>query len=106
MTLDLPLKKLMEAVGVEEIFNSNADLSGINPKRELMVSDAFHKAFVEVNEEGTEAAAATGIVVGMMAAFPADQPPNFIADHPFVFAIRHNPSKMILFLGRMVEPPK
>jgi len=75
----------MEALGVQDIFNANADLSGINPKRKLIVSDALHKAFVEVNEEGTEAAAATGIMVHMMAALHAKRPPNFIADHPFVF---------------------
>jgi serpin B len=58
-----------------------------------------HKGFVEVNEEGTEAAAATGVVVGETSA-----PPAFVADHPFLFLIRDNVTGSVLFVGRIVNP--
>ena len=84
----------------------DADFSGITGKKNLFVSEAVHKAFVEVNEEGAEAAAATAIVV--MKASPAKEspppPPVFRADHPFLFLIRHKPSGAILFLGRVTNP--
>jgi hypothetical protein len=70
--------------------------------RLLYVYAVLHKAFVAVNEEGTEAAAATAVV--MRARSVADFPPEFRADHPFVFAIREKASGSILFLGRVVRP--
>ena len=65
----------------------------------LAIQDALHKAFVSVNEEGTEAAAATGVIVG-----PTSAPPQFVADHPFIFLIRDNVTGSVLFLGRVVDP--
>ena len=72
----------------------------------LCISEVIHKAFVEVNEDGTEAAAATGVTVELCrAAFHRPPPvPVFRADHPFVFMIRHNESGSILFLGRVANP--
>jgi serpin B len=89
-----------------------ANFSGINghePPHEdsLFISAAFHKAFVEVNEEGTEAAAATAVVsVTTMARRRSKPPPVpiFRADHPFLFAIRDRKSGAILFLGRVADP--
>ena len=78
-----------------------ADLSRITAAP-LFVSNVVHKAFVEVNEEGTEAAAATAIGVALMC-MPLPKP-VFKADHPFLFLIRHNDSGAILFLGRFVKP--
>jgi serpin B len=80
-----------------------ADFSGMNghePPSEdsLFITAVFHKAFVEVNEEGTEAAAATAVLMARGAA------PSFRADHPFVFAIRDRKSGAILFLGRISDP--
>ena len=69
----------------------------------LFISDVIHKAFVEVNEEGTEAAAATAI--GMMGGMPA-APPTFRADHPFLFLIQDNHTGSILFVGRVIDPTK
>ena len=66
---------------------------------DLVLSKVVHKAFVEVNEEGTEAAAATANICVMLCL-----PPRFVADHPFLFFIRHNPSKSILFAGRYSSP--
>jgi serpin B len=69
--------------------------------KDLCISNVLHKAFVEVNEEGTEAAAATAIV---MKATAMEMTPVFRADHPFVFVIRDNRSGSILFMGRVVNP--
>ena len=66
---------------------------------DLVLSKVVHKAFVEVNEEGTEAAAAT-----FCGYIPMCAPYQFVADHPFLFFIRHNPSKSILFAGRYSSP--
>lgn len=90
------LKGVLEKMGVRELFSSKADLSGIDGKKELTVSAALHKAFVEVNEEGTEAAAATGMV--MMARCAIMGIP-FAVDHPFMFFIRSHDPDVILFAG-------
>jgi len=97
------LNSPLAALGMTRAFNAQkADFSGMNGKRNLYITAAVHKAFVDVNEEGTEAAAATGIVVGATAA-PID-PIIFRADHPFVFMIRDGRTGSILFLGRVVNP--
>ena len=77
-----------------------ADFSGINGIGRLWISNVFHKAFIEVNEEGTEAAAATGVV--MTKAIHIE--PVFRADHPFIFIIKDNRSGSILFMGRVMNP--
>lgn len=96
------LNDILSKMGAEEMFiPGRADLSGITAEP-LFVSKVVHKAFVEVNEEGTEAAAATGIG---MNTFSMPLPKLiFKADHPFLFLIRHNDSGAILFLGRLVRP--
>ena len=84
-------------------FGTTADFSGIDGRRDLFVGDVVHKAFVEVSEEGTEAAAATGVAVLAMAMRP--QPLTiFRADHPFAFFIRDTVSGVILFEGRLRQP--
>uniref|UniRef100_A0A671S4M9 Serpin B6 n=1 Tax=Sinocyclocheilus anshuiensis TaxID=1608454 RepID=A0A671S4M9_9TELE len=91
------------SMGMEDAFDlQKVNLSGMSPNNDLVVSKVIHKAFVEVNEEGTEAAAATGIVIETTS-MPLD-PKTFIADHPFLFFIRHNPSNSILFYGRFCSP--
>lgn len=88
-------------LGIEDLFSRKADLSGMSGARDLFISKIVHKSFVEVNEEGTEAAAATaGIATFAMVVHEE----NFVADHPFIFFIRHNPSSHILFLGRLSSP--
>ena len=98
------LNDILSKMGAEEMFiPGRADLSGITAEP-LFVSKVVHKAFVEVNEEGTEAAAATGIG---MNTFSMPLPKLiFKADHPFLFLIRHNDSGAILFLGRLVRPAR
>uniref|UniRef100_A0A1E1XBS3 Putative serpin n=1 Tax=Amblyomma aureolatum TaxID=187763 RepID=A0A1E1XBS3_9ACAR len=89
------LKETLCIMGVKDLFSDTADLSGIDGKQELTVSAAVHKAFVEVNEEGTEAAAATV----MPAANSCDIPPKFTVDHPFMFLIRSHDPDVVLFIG-------
>jgi len=90
----------MKALGVSDIFDSSkADLSGISDDPNLIVSSVAHKAFIEVNEEGTEAAAATAVMI-FRSCMPLP-PIEFTCDHPFVFTIRHNASKQILFFGKV-----
>ena len=96
----------LAAMGMPSAFEAGrADFSGMNGARDLFVSAVVHAARVEVDERGTEAAAATGIAVGMTAALP-QEPPVFRADHPFLFAIRDRRSGAILFLGRLVDPAR
>jgi len=77
----------------------------MDAKRSLYISAVFHKAWGEVNEEGTEAAAATAVVT-MLSSAPRPVPPRpvFRADHPFIFLIRDTKSGSLLFLGRFAEP--
>uniref|UniRef100_A0A671S3M2 Serpin B6 n=1 Tax=Sinocyclocheilus anshuiensis TaxID=1608454 RepID=A0A671S3M2_9TELE len=97
------MKSLLISMGMEDVFDGQkVNLSGMSPNNDLVVSKVIHKAFVEVNEEGTEAAAATA-TVGFTTSMPLD-PKTFIADHPFLFFIRHNPSNSILFYGRFCSP--
>jgi serpin B len=85
----------------------SADFSGMNGKHDLYISAALHKAFVDVNEEGTEAAAATGLVITPLSAAPdPEKPEEFHADHPFLFSIVDNRAGSVLFLGRVLDPTK
>jgi|WetSurMetagenome_2_1015567.scaffolds.fasta_scaffold76810_1 serpin B len=82
-----------------------ADFSGMTGNRDLYIAEVIHQAFVEVNEEGTEAAAATGVVMRATAMMP-ERPKIFNADHPFVFFIQERSTGNILFLGKMKDPGK
>ncbi|XP_068174996.1 leukocyte elastase inhibitor-like [Antennarius striatus] len=98
---DYQLNDPLSRLGMTDVFDvSKADLSGMNGEGGLFLSTVAHKAFVEVNEEGTEAAAATAGIVS----FCMLREEHFTADHPFLFFIRHNKSKSILFLGRFSSP--
>lgn len=89
-------------LGLQDLFNSSkADLSGMSGSRDLFISKIVHKAFVEVNEEGTEAAAATAGIATFCMLLPEEE---FTAGHPFIFFIRHNPTANVLFLGRVCSP--
>lgn len=94
------LNESLGAMGTPDAFAKNeADFSGMTGQKNLYIDAIIHKAFVALNEEGTEAAAATAVGSRDMSL-----PAIFSADHPFVFLIRHNPSKSILFIGRVVDP--
>jgi serpin B len=97
------LGQTLSLMGMPDAFDPElADFSAMVGHKELYISAVIHKAFLEVNEEGSEAAAATGVVVGVTSIAPS--PPIFKADHPFVFFIRDNKSQSILFLGRVLNP--
>ncbi|XP_051721333.1 leukocyte elastase inhibitor-like isoform X1 [Ctenopharyngodon idella] len=96
------MKSLLISMGMEDVFDTQkVNLSGMSSNNDLVLSKVIHKAFVEVNEEGTEAAAATGAVMMTQCLII---PKFFNADHPFLFFIRHNPTKSILFYGRFCSP--
>jgi len=98
------LPRALAAMGMPTAFSDDADFSGMDGTEMLFVSEVVHKAFVDVNEEGTEAAAATGVVVNLKAAPGGDTTPVFRADHPFVFLIVEEDSGTILFMGRVANP--
>ena len=96
------LNDTLSAMGMSLAFSGDADFSGMNGRKDLYISAVIHKAFVDVNEEGTEAAGATAVVMREKA-MPSP-PVEFRADHPFVFLIRDVRSGCILFLGRLADP--
>ncbi len=97
------LGQTLAKMGMSDAFSGVADFSGITDVSELWISAVVHKAFVSVNEEGTEAAAATGMV--MLASARLDREPVVLAlDRPFIFLIRDEPTGAILFLGRVMDP--
>ena len=96
------LKQALTRLGMTEAFGGAADFSGMTGDRDLFISDVYHKAFVAVDEEGTEAAAATAVVMELTAA-PA-QPIEVRVDRPFLFLIRDIETGSILFLGHVVNP--
>merc|ERR1711992_83155 len=95
------LKQQMEQLGVRDLFARSADLSGISNEA-LSASEAVHQAFIEVNEEGTEAAAATAAVVGLRTAQQRTR--QFFADRPFLFAVYDFAHGVTLFAGKVVNP--
>ena len=106
MTAEFQLADALKALGMTLAFSNEADFSGISTVEGLNISAVIHKAFVDVNEEGTEAAAATAVVIAPTAA-PVDDPQEpavFRADHPFVFVIRDNRTGAVLFAGRVTNP--
>jgi serpin B len=107
MTSEFKLNEALSELGMPLAFEEGAaDFSGMNGKHDLFISAAIHKAFVDVNEEGTEAAAATGLSFAPLAAVPPPERQEFHADHPFLFAIVDNRAGSLLFLGRVVDPGK
>lgn len=105
MDAQFSLKNTLELMGMRNPFKPGmANFSGIDGTRMLYLSAVIHKAFVDVNEEGTEAAAATGVIVRITSAPAA--PTRFRADHPFLFLIREKGSGSVLFLGRLVDPTR
>jgi hypothetical protein len=99
----LSLSDILATMGMPDAFTPGAaDFSGIDGMRDLCVSFVMHKAWGQVNESGTEAAAATVIGVGTTSIGPT--PPVFRADHPFIFLIRDTRTGTLLFLGRLTGP--
>ncbi|NPV74973.1 MAG: serpin family protein [Anaerolineae bacterium] len=100
------LNQALSGLGMADAFNaSQADFSGMTGNRELYISSVVHKAFVAVDETGTEAAAATAVIMGATAAMP-QEPVIFHFDRPFIFLIRDNQTGSILFAGRVLDPTR
>jgi serpin B len=99
------LNTTLSGMGMTDAFGRQADFSGIDGSRQLYISGIYHKAWGEVNEQGTEAAAATGVGFAAMAVQkPPAAPPIFRADHPFIFFIRDSRSGSLIFMGRLMNP--
>lgn len=99
-TTDLPLTNPLRAMGMDVAFGDSADFSGMADAG-LQITDVLHKAFVGIDESGTEAAAATAVLIGETA---VPELREFAVDRPFLFVIRDRPTGMILFMGRVVDP--
>ncbi|KAH6925769.1 hypothetical protein HPB50_009827 [Hyalomma asiaticum] len=103
VALSVNIKNVLQSLGVKDLFSREADLSGIGGEKDHGVSAAFHKAFVEVNEEGTEAAAATGMMMKKRKC--AISAVRFVVDHPFMFIIKCREPDVILFAGSVRDVP-
>lgn len=103
MDYDITLNNALTAIGMGKAFSNQANFSAMG--KDLKISEVKHKTFVEVNEEGTEAAAATSVVMMPLSAqLPAKEPFRMIVERPFFCAIRDNHTGSILFMGSIVEP--
>ena len=96
------LKDVLSELGMPTAFTERADFSGISSEASLLIQEVVHEAFISVDEEGTEAAAATAVLVGLTSA-PAEQV-ELTVDRPFLFLIQERESGAILFLGRVTDP--
>jgi len=101
---EFKLKEMLEHLGMKEAFSNDADFSGITGQKDLTIDDVLHKAFIEVNETGTEAAAATAVIMALKSAYE-EESIRFTADHPFLYFITDLNTGSIIFMGRLVQPP-
>ncbi|HXC36446.1 MAG TPA: serpin family protein [Candidatus Acidoferrales bacterium] len=109
VTSEFSLANTLSAMGMPDAFDvRNADFSGMDGRKDLYISRVIHQAYVKVDEEGTEAAGATAVMVTLGAAYDTHEPPIpvFRADHPFLLLIRDNQTGSILFLGRVMDPTR
>ena len=105
VTSGFALRPLLAALGMPLAFSPDADFSGITTAQRLRIDEVAHKAYIDVNEEGTEAAAATAVIMKASARFMNTEPPvEVIVDRPFLFAITDMESGLPLFLGRVTDP--
>ena len=100
----LSLKEILTEMGMGKAFSSEANFEGINGKKDLKIGQVLHKAFISVNETGTEAAAATSVSMNTKAFLQKKEAILFNADHPFMFIIYEKTTSQILFLGRLSNP--
>jgi len=97
------LNSALQTMGINDAFiPGDADFSGMDGTHDLFINEVIHKAYVKVDEEGTEAAAATGITIGVTSINPDVD--EFKADHPFIFLIQHKETGAVLFLGKVMDP--
>jgi serpin B len=102
MTAEFELSEVLKKMGMPDAFSLTADFSGMTGTKDLLIDKVVHKAFIDVSEKGTEAAAATAVVIR-----EKSMPVNvvtFRADHPFMFVLRDNATNNILFIGKVANP--
>ena len=95
------LNEPLQNLGIDLAFTHSADLSGMSADLDMMIDVVIHEAYVKINEEGTEAAAATGVGVGTTS---EPQYESVTADHPFLFLVRDRITDSVLFIGRVADP--
>ncbi len=100
------LEHALVNMGMKEAFTMDADLSGMTGQHDLKIDKVIHQAMIEVDEKGTEAAAATAVVVVMKTSINEEEPKTFRANRPFLFLIKDNAYQSILFAGRVMDPTK
>jgi serpin B len=105
-TSQFKMKQVLSEMGMKQAFTNGADFSGMTTKEPLKISEVIHKAFVDVHEAGTEAAAATAVIMVKAGSAKIDPPQiqNFRADRPFVFLIQEARTGSVLFVGRVANP--
>jgi len=103
MTAEESLNRPLIKLGMKLAFTKAADFSGMATGEQLQITSVVHKAFVDVNEKGTEAAAATGVVVGVTSLRAPRPPAEVNVNHPFLFWIQDNRSGSVLFMGRVMD---
>ncbi len=104
MDYDKTLNDALKSLGMGVAFTEEADFTGMREQRDLYLQKVHHKAVVEVNEEGTEAAAVTSVQVGVTSVAPPRERFRMIVDRPFFFAIRDGNTGVVLFMGAVYEP--
>ena len=102
-TGSISLSEILKSLGMAVAFSDQADFSGINGTGGLSISDVIHKAFVAVDEKGTEAAAATAVIINRLS-MPIQPPIVFSANRPFLFLIRDIQTNAVLFMGKLNDP--
>jgi serpin B len=103
-TSSFSLGDVLKEMGMPTAFGESADFSGMTGRRDLFISAVIHKAFVKVEETGTEAAAATAVIMMTTGAAPEEPPVRISVDRPFLFLIRDEVTGSILFMGRVADP--
>jgi serpin B len=102
MTSEFMLEEKLPEMGMVDAFSSEADFSGMTGDKSLMISKVIHKAYIDVSEKGTEAAAATVVIMSRNGG--SHKPIVFKADHPFIFIIKDNTTGQLLFIGILNDP--
>jgi serpin B len=101
----LNLNQYLQTLGIKEAFSTNADFSGITGNKDLLISNVLHKAYIDVNEVGTEAAAATAVIMELTSVNGGGSSRiTFDCDHPFLFMLQHKETGTILFMGTVEHP--
>ena len=100
------LNDYLKKLGMEKAFTDDADFSGITGKTDLKIDTVIHKAYIDVNEEGTEAAAATAVIMAVTSIDGGNEPSRIVfnCNHPFIFCIQHKDTNTIIFIGKIIDP--